>query len=98
MRFKQIWTGYFWLFGSWNNIYFRTPCANCVPDSEDTQIRRNGQSDSRPISRLATKFRFARDRGKRILVMLSWKLLCGARPALLIQYSALTSCAESMKD
>ena len=30
---------------------FRTLCANCVPDSENTQIRRNGQSESRPISR-----------------------------------------------
>ena len=29
---------------------FRILCANCVPDSEDTDIRRNGQSGSRPIS------------------------------------------------
>jgi hypothetical protein len=30
---------------------FRILCANCVPDSEDT-VRKNGQSDSRPISHL----------------------------------------------
>jgi hypothetical protein len=29
---------------------FRILCANCVPDSEDTEIRENGRSSSRPIS------------------------------------------------
>ena len=37
----------------------------------------DGRSDA-----FATKFWFARDRGKRLLVMLSWELLCGARLAL----------------
>jgi hypothetical protein len=39
---------------------FRTLCANCVPDSEDTQIRRNGESDFRPISSFPINFQVAR--------------------------------------